>query len=90
LAIKEEKKKKKGGYKLEELEKSSNDEALMYSPRILDSSRVLLFVITNETRSLAPMTLAAHYIGLSYNVVLCIQMLPDDCKIGNEKVIFIL
>lgn len=58
----------------------------MYSPRILDSSRVLLFVITNETRSLAPMTLAAHYIGLSYNVVLCIQMLPENCKIGKEKV----
>lgn len=87
LALKEAKKSK--GYKLEELEHSSS-EALMYSPRILDSSRVLLFVITNETRSLAPMTLAAHYIGLAYNVVLCIQMLPDkDCKIGIEKVSFI-
>ena len=72
-------------YKLEELNNSSG-ESLMYSPRVLDSSRVLLFVITNETRSLAPMTLAAHYIGLAYNVVLCIQMLDDDCKIGNEKV----
>lgn len=71
-------------YKLEEL--NSSGESLMYSPRVLDSSRVLLFVITNETRSLAPMTLAAHYIGLAYNVVLCIQMLHDDCKIGNEKV----
>lgn len=60
--------------------------SLMYNPRILDSSRVLLFVVTNETRSLAPMTLAAHYIGLGYNVVLCIQMLPDDCKIGNDQV----
>lgn len=60
--------------------------SLMYNPRILDSSRVLLFVITNETRSLAPMTLAAHYIGLGYNVVLCIQMLPEDCKIGNDLV----
>jgi raw len=60
--------------------------SLMYNPRILDSSRVLLFVITNETRSLAPMTLAAHYIGLGYNVVLCIQTLPEDCTIGNDKV----
>jgi raw len=60
--------------------------SLMYNPRILDSSRVLLFVITNETRSLAPMTLAAHYIGLGYNVVLCIQMLPENCTIGNDKV----
>lgn len=58
----------------------------MFNPQVLDASRVLLFVITNETRSLAPMTLAAHYIGLGYNVVLCVQMLPDFCIIGNDKV----
>lgn len=58
----------------------------LFNPSLLDSSRVLLFVITNETRSLAPMTLAAHCIGLMYNVVLAVQMLPDDCVIGNEKV----
>uniref|UniRef100_A0A1A9VZZ0 Raw n=1 Tax=Glossina brevipalpis TaxID=37001 RepID=A0A1A9VZZ0_9MUSC len=57
----------------------------LFNPALLDSSRVLLFVITNETRSLAPMTLAAHCIGLMYNVVLAVQMLPDDCVIGNEK-----
>lgn len=78
-----------GGYQLEEI-KASSDESLMYNPRILDSSRVLLFVITNETRSLAPMTLAAHYIGLAYNVVLCIQMLPDECCIGSDKVSFMI
>ncbi|KAH8248596.1 hypothetical protein KR032_001225, partial [Drosophila birchii] len=58
----------------------------LYNPSLLDSSRVLLFVITNETRSLAPMTLAAHCIGLMYNVVLAVQMLPDDCVLGGEKV----
>lgn len=58
----------------------------LFNPSLLDSSRVLLFVITNETRSLAPMTLAAHCIGLMYNVVLAVQMLPEDCVIGNEKV----
>uniref|UniRef100_A0A1B0B7I9 Raw n=1 Tax=Glossina palpalis gambiensis TaxID=67801 RepID=A0A1B0B7I9_9MUSC len=57
----------------------------LFNPALLDSSRVLLFVITNETRSLAPMTLAAHCIGLMYNVVLAVQMLPDNCVIGNEK-----
>lgn len=55
---------------------------------LLESCRVLLFVISNETRSLAPMTLAAHCVGLGYNVVLCIQMLSNDCVIGNDKVIF--
>lgn len=58
----------------------------LYNPALLDSSRVLLFVITNETRSLAPMTLAAHCIGLMYNVVLCVQMLPEFCIIGNDRV----
>ncbi|KAH8418872.1 hypothetical protein KR222_007909 [Zaprionus bogoriensis] len=57
----------------------------LYNPALLDSSRVLLFVITNETRSLAPMTLAAHCIGLMYNVVLAVQMLPDDCVLNGEK-----
>nr|AAM48376.1 LP06731p [Drosophila melanogaster] len=57
----------------------------LFNPSLLDSSRVLLFVITNETRSLAPMTLAAHCIGLMYNVVLAVQMLPEDCVLGDEK-----
>lgn len=58
----------------------------MFNLELLESSRVLLFAITDETRSLAPMTLAAHCIGLGYNVVLCIQMLPKDCVIGHDKV----
>lgn len=29
---------------------------------------------------------ASYYIGLQCNVVLCIQFLPDDCVINNEKV----
>lgn len=58
----------------------------LFNPALLESSRVLLFVISNETRSLAPMTLAAHCIGLGLNVVLCVQMLPDRCHIGDEQV----
>jgi hypothetical protein len=63
-----------------------NDEMLIYNPAVLDGSRVLLFVISNETRALAPMTLAAHYIGLGYNVVLCVQMLHEGLEIGGEVV----
>lgn len=58
----------------------------MFHLSLLESSRVLLFVISNETRSLAPMTLAAHCVGLGYNVVLCVQMLSNDCIIGKDKV----
>lgn len=60
----------------------------MFHLSLLESSRVLLFVISNETRSLAPMTLAAHCVGLGYNVVLCVQMLSNECTIGNDKVRF--
>ena len=52
----------------------------------IDASRVLLFAITRETRSLSAMALAAHYIGLGCNVVLAIQKLSDDCVINGEKV----
>uniref|UniRef100_A0A182Q0I4 Raw n=1 Tax=Anopheles farauti TaxID=69004 RepID=A0A182Q0I4_9DIPT len=48
---------------------------LRYDAAMLDACRIIIFAITNETRSLAPMTMAAHYIGLGYNVVLCVQML---------------
>lgn len=58
----------------------------MFNPGVLSSSRVLLFVISGETRSLASMTLAAHCIGLGLNVVLCVQMLPERCHIGDDQV----
>lgn len=58
----------------------------MFNMSLLESSRVLLFFITNETRSLAPMTLAAHCIGLGYNVVMCVQMMSEGTSIGDEKV----
>lgn len=58
----------------------------MFNEELLNSSKVLLFVITNETRSLAPMTLAAYCIGLGMRVVLCVQMLSNDCVIGDDKV----
>lgn len=58
----------------------------MFNLHLLEASRVLLFVISNETRSNAPMTLAAHCIGLGYNVVLCVQMLPEKCTIGDDVV----
>lgn len=58
----------------------------MFNPALLESSRVLLFVISNETRSMAPMTLAAHCIGLGLNVVLSVQMLPEQCCIGGDQV----
>lgn len=91
LTLKQMKKLKNGSEEsqyamIQEADDHDSNSSLMYNPRILDSSRVLLFVITNETRSLAPMTLAAHYIGQGYNVVMCIQMLPEDCRIGHDQV----
>ena len=52
----------------------------------MDASRVLVFVITRQTRSLSSMALAAHYIGLGCNVVLCIQHLSDNAEINGDLV----
>jgi len=52
----------------------------------MDASRVLLFVISRETRSLSTMALASHYVGLGCNVVLCVQLLTDTVPINHEKV----
>uniref|UniRef100_A0A182MHA6 Raw n=1 Tax=Anopheles culicifacies TaxID=139723 RepID=A0A182MHA6_9DIPT len=56
---------------------------LRYDAAMLDACRIVIFAITNETRSLAPMTMAAHYIGLGYNVVLCVQMLSSNETTSN-------
>ncbi|KAK2719830.1 uncharacterized protein LOC136037094 isoform X1 [Artemia franciscana] len=53
--------------------------------RHMDSCRILLFAITKETRSMAAMCMAAHYIALGCQVVLCVQYLEDDCEIMGEK-----
>ncbi|XP_065078116.1 uncharacterized protein raw [Ochlerotatus camptorhynchus] len=65
-----------------EISMTNNDE-LIFNPAILDASRILLFVITNQTRSLGAMTMAAHYMGMGYNVVLCVQMLHNECIING-------
>ncbi|XP_059484261.1 uncharacterized protein LOC132201798 isoform X7 [Neocloeon triangulifer] len=51
----------------------------------MDASWLLLFVITNTCRAVAPMAMASHYIGLGCNIILCVQYLPDDCVIDGEK-----
>ncbi|XP_074033390.1 NDT-like domain-containing protein raw isoform X4 [Leptinotarsa decemlineata] len=53
--------------------------------RALDRSKVLLMVITNDTRSMTSIILAAFYMGLGKDIVLCVQSLPTEgCVIGNE------
>ncbi|CAG2162161.1 unnamed protein product [Oppiella nova] len=51
----------------------------------IERSRVLLFTISNSTRALSAMILAAYYVGLGCNVVLCIQNLEAECVINDEK-----
>lgn len=61
------------------------EDELMYNPSELDASRILLFVITNETRSLAAMTMSAHYIGMGYNIVMCVQMMNNSCSVRGAQ-----
>ncbi|CAL1268257.1 unnamed protein product [Larinioides sclopetarius] len=51
----------------------------------MDNSKVLLFVIKNDSRSLADMIVAAHYVGLGCQIVLCIQYIEEDIEIDGEK-----
>nr|XP_029709941.1 uncharacterized protein LOC109403689 isoform X2 [Aedes albopictus] len=67
-----------------EIRITANDQ-LVFDPAILDASRILLFVIGDQTRSLGAMTMAAHYMGLGYNIVLCVQMLPNECRINGTQ-----
>lgn len=57
------------------------EDEIMFNPSELDASRILLFVITNETRSLSAMTMSAHYIGMGYNIVMCVQMMNESCSV---------
>ncbi|XP_049821271.1 uncharacterized protein LOC109602705 isoform X2 [Aethina tumida] len=52
----------------------------------MDRSRILLFVITGDTRGLSTMVFASHYLAVRpENVILCIQHLSvDGCNIDNE------
>lgn len=60
---------------------------LLHDMEVMNKSKVVLFVITNETRSITSMILAAHYIALRKNVVLCVQQLPlENCIIGSDVV----
>ncbi|XP_014248982.1 uncharacterized protein LOC106666357 isoform X1 [Cimex lectularius] len=51
----------------------------------MESSNLLLFVITSSSRSLETMALASYYIGARRNVILCIQRLHDSDLINGEK-----
>ncbi|RZC39640.1 hypothetical protein BDFB_003351 [Asbolus verrucosus] len=65
--------------------KNLADQDVLEWKQFMDAAKVLLFVITNDTRSLTTMVLAAHYIGLGKNIVLCVQQLPEeDCVICKE------
>lgn len=51
----------------------------MYDDAQLWGARVLLFGITRDTRCVAPMCLAAHYMGLRPNhTVLCVQLMDKQ------------
>lgn len=57
--------------------------------KVMNSSRVLLMVITSDTRSMRTIILSAYYIALNKDVVLYIQNLPNEgCVINNETVCY--
>lgn len=51
----------------------------------IDSSRVLLFVILGNSRSLAAMNEAAFYIGQGHSVVLVVQAIQNDTLVKGDQ-----
>ncbi|KRT80909.1 hypothetical protein AMK59_6224 [Oryctes borbonicus] len=75
-----------GGDDVNDSSAQVNESKLLGWKRTMDNSKVLLFVITEDTRSLTTMILAAYYIGLGKDVVLCVQHLSEEESIvRNEK-----
>ncbi|XKL67292.1 hypothetical protein PGB90_002783 [Kerria lacca] len=68
-----------------ENERNTNQKLLFSEFAAINNSNVLLFVISNSSRSLFAMILAAYYIGVGADVILCIQNLPEHCIIGSDK-----
>ena len=58
---------------------------LQTSLSLADNSRVILFVITDTSRSLAELCMAAHYIGQGYDVVLHVELLTEESVINDTK-----
>lgn len=52
---------------------------------VKDSCRLLLYVITDDTRAMTSMLEAGHFIGQGCNIVLCIQDLQNGAHIDHEK-----
>ncbi|KAG8184235.1 hypothetical protein JTE90_013211 [Oedothorax gibbosus] len=77
--------KKKGLTYFVPAEGSWSDRLIPMEATHMENSQVLLFVIKKDARSLADMILAAHYVGLGCQIVLCIQYIDDDIEIEGEK-----
>ena len=50
----------------------------------MDASRVLLFVVSKETRLLSSIALAALYIGC--NMAPCVQFLTNNAEVNGDRV----
>ncbi|OWF54682.1 uncharacterized protein LOC110442397 [Mizuhopecten yessoensis] len=51
---------------------------------IREKCRLLLYIISDRTRSISSMIEAGYYIGKGCKVVLCVKELPDDVTVGKE------
>lgn len=75
--------KKKGLTAYSPLESSLSEHLSPLEVATIDRCKVLLFVITADSRALSEMILAVHYIGKECNVILCIQEIPHGITIDG-------
>ncbi|CAM1299388.1 Uncharacterised protein g2415 [Pycnogonum litorale] len=62
-----------------------SDELIPTELEIAQLCDIKLFCITDETRSLAAMTMAAYFIGKNQKVVLCVKDVVQNCQVAGEK-----
>ncbi|XP_066601422.1 uncharacterized protein raw isoform X2 [Prorops nasuta] len=51
----------------------------------MKNSRLIFLIVSQQSRGIAIMALAAHLVGLRAKLVLCVQSLPEDCVLSGEK-----
>uniref|UniRef100_A0A0A9Z8Y7 Caltractin n=1 Tax=Lygus hesperus TaxID=30085 RepID=A0A0A9Z8Y7_LYGHE len=78
---------KKSGlkYQLNDCRKVQCSRACSKELQVMDKSKVLVFIITGNTRGLESMALASYYIGKGKQVVLCIQEVTETSTVFDEN-----
>ncbi|BET01153.1 Hypothetical protein NTJ_13970 [Nesidiocoris tenuis] len=72
-------------YRMNKCSKVQCSRACSKELEIMDKSKILVFVITGNTRGLETMALASYYIGKRRPMVLCVQEITESSTVFEES-----